>query len=130
MIHTLAAVEVDGDSVQLRRFAVVVVNRLLLVNRAVLVAPGQRFAAHAQHVVVRKRDIAIEIVADDAIGANLPIGIVAVSIKRVLAVVARVRLVGEPQKPISLRQQNLILLPQRKTANSISLFCSFHPQNT
>ena len=130
MIHTLAAVEVDGDSVQLRRFAVVVVNRLLLVNRAVLVAPGQRFAAHAQHVVVRERDIAIEVVADDAIGTNLTIGIVAVSIKRVLAVVARVRLVGEPQKPISLRQQNLILLPQRKTANSISLFCSFHPQNT
>ena len=86
MRFALAAVEVNGDSVQLRRFAGGVVNRLLLVNRAVLVAPGQRFAADAQHVVVRKREIAIEIVADDAIGANLPIGIVAVSIKRVLAV--------------------------------------------
>ena len=89
MRFALAAVEVDGDSVQLRRFAVVVVNRLLLVNRAVLVAPGQRFAAHAQHVVVRERDIAIEVVADDAISTDLTIGIVAVSIKRVLAVVAR-----------------------------------------
>ena len=96
MIHTLAAVEVDGDSVQLRRFAVVVVNRLLLIDRAVLVAPGQRFAAHAHHAVVRERDIAIQVVADDAISVDLPIGIVAVSIKRVLAVVARVRLVREP----------------------------------
>ena len=96
MRFALAAVEVDGDSVQLRRFAVVVVNRLLLVNCAVLVAPGQRFATHAQHVVVRKRDIAIQVVADDAIGADLPIGIVAVSINRVLAVVARVRLVRQP----------------------------------
>ena len=96
MRFALAAVQIDGDSVQLRRFVVVVVNRLLLVNCAVLVAPGQRFAADAQHVVVRKRDIAIQVVADDAIGANLPIGIVAVSIKRVLAVVARVRLVRQP----------------------------------
>ena len=96
MRFALAAVEVDGDSVQLRRFAVVVVNRLLLINCAVLVAPGQRFAADAQHVVVRKRDIAIQVVADDAIGADLPIGIVAVSINRVLAVVARVRLVRQP----------------------------------
>ena len=96
MRFALAAVEVDGDSVQLRRFAVVVVNRLLLVDRAVFVAPGQRFAADAQHVVVRKRDIAIQVVADDAIGADLPIGIVAVSIKRVLAVVARVGFVRQP----------------------------------
>jgi len=102
----LAAVEVDGDSVQLRRFAVVVVNRLLLVNRAVLVAPGQRFAADAQHVVVRKRDIAIEVIADDAISTDLTIGIVPIGIKRVLAVVARVGFVRQPG--VVLRQLFII----------------------
>lgn len=65
-------------------------------NKFYLIAPGQRFAAHAQHVVVRKRDIAIQVVADDAISTDLTIGVVAVSIKRVLAVIARVRLVRQP----------------------------------